>query len=233
MSRALVLVGHGSQLSGAPSAAVDAVVGKIRRLGTFDEVRAAFWNEEPQLSRAFDGLPAKDITVVPLGMAASAFADAVPREMGLDGRVTLDYGRVIRLAEPVGSHGGFGEVIVDLARGAGAGGEGLVALLSPGLHESTESAQAVDELVGYVGALGGFGRVASLLLKDGADADAHLGGTTGTVFIVPMFGAEGGAAGAKLAHAVEGRRVVFTDPVLTHPAIPGMVLDLASEAERW
>lgn len=104
MTRALIVAAPGSLLAPEASRPVYAAVSAIRATGAFTEVRPAFWQGEPQLSRALDGLASNDITIVPFSVGGESFVDEIiPREMRLDGRVTLDYGKVIRLTRPLGA----------------------------------------------------------------------------------------------------------------------------------
>ena len=86
MSSGLLLVGHGSHLNGNSSAPVFAHADRLRAMRRFDEVRVAFWKEEPQLSRGLDGFDADDVTVVPVFISAGYFTnEVIPREMGSAG----------------------------------------------------------------------------------------------------------------------------------------------------
>lgn len=95
--RAVLLVGHGSHLNATSSAPIYQHSERIRCRGRYQEVRVAFWKEEPSLARALDGCDAGDVTVVPIFISAGYFTEQViPREMRLTGKVTKVDGRTVR-----------------------------------------------------------------------------------------------------------------------------------------
>jgi hypothetical protein len=69
MSRALVLVGHGSSRNPGTRKPICALVNEIRRRGLFDEVRCGLWKEEPHVSITLDRVVSDEITVVPFFIA--------------------------------------------------------------------------------------------------------------------------------------------------------------------
>lgn len=84
-TRALLLVGHGSQLSADTSRPVREHAERIRRRALFDEVRVAFWKEEPYLRGALDLVESDDVFVVPFFLADGYYTrEVVPRELGLE-----------------------------------------------------------------------------------------------------------------------------------------------------
>ena len=82
MSSALVLAGHGSQVSPQTAGSVWRQVDRLRAMGVADEVTAAFWKEPPSFAQALDALVSDDAYVVPCFTAEGYFSKQVlPAEM--------------------------------------------------------------------------------------------------------------------------------------------------------
>jgi len=132
--QALVIVGHGSHLNPGSSEPAYAHADTIRESGAFDEVREAFWKEEPSFRNVLRTLESEEVYVVPLFISEGYFTEQViPRELRLsewdpedwdsDGtdadHVTLEAGDVektVHYCGPVGTHDSMSDVIVQRAR---------------------------------------------------------------------------------------------------------------------
>lgn len=102
---ALVLAGHGSHISPNTAGLIWQYVDALRAQGVADEITAAFWKEPPFFHTALHSLTAPDITIVPIFTANGYFTQTVlPNEMGLQGPITQENGRTIRLTPPLGTH---------------------------------------------------------------------------------------------------------------------------------
>lgn len=102
-SKALVIIGHGSQRNPQTRAPICACVQAIRATGEFDEVRCGLWKEEPHMSVTLDGLKSREITIVPFFISDGYYTRTIlPREMRLTGPVTERDGCVIRLTQCIG-----------------------------------------------------------------------------------------------------------------------------------
>ena len=244
MSRALVVVGHGSHFSAASSAPVHAAVRSIRARGGFDEVRPAFWKEEPALSRAFDGLQSDDITIVPFFISSGYFtSEVIPREMRLDGRITLVSGRTIRYTEPIGAHPGLANVILQRAREAGASDSDALAVLGHGTPRNPDSERNVYLQAERVAAMNAFPEVATIFLDQEPNMrDVFQLVKSESVVVVPLFVADGWHVGETIPEDLaldgaetrrEGRRLVYAGAAGTHPMVADVILELAEEAARW
>ena len=244
MSRALVVVGHGSHFSAASSTPVHRGVTAIRELGTFDEVRAAFWKEDPSLSRAFDGLQSDDLTVVPFFISSGYFTnEVIPREMRLDGRISLIGGRTIRYTEPIGAHHALANVIRQRAREAGAGNGDALAVLGHGTPRNPDSERNVYLQAERVSAMNAFPEVTTIFLDQEPNMRAVFQLVKAeSVVVVPLFVADGWHVGETIPEDLaldgaetrrDGRRLVYAGAVGTHPSVVDVILDLAEEAARW
>src|SRR6185312_15856427 len=94
---ALVIVGHGSTLNPDSSAPMHDHADLIRERGTFGEVAVCFWKEEPSMREVFRMVESDDVYVVPDFISEGYFTRTViPRELDLDGPITLRGRRTIK-----------------------------------------------------------------------------------------------------------------------------------------
>lgn len=244
MSRALVLAAHGSHLDAASSVPAREHAARIAGMGAFDEVRAAFWKEEPSLSRASDGLQSDDVTVVPVFISNGYFVEEViPREMRLAGRVSCVDGRKVRYTAPIGSHPALARVVLQRAWEAGATGEEALAVLGHGTPRNPSSEANVFQQAQYVDEFRAFPEVTAVFLEQEPNMkDVFAMVEAETVVMVPLFVADGWHVGSSIPGelALEGtelreggRRLRYAAAVGTHPAVAEVILELAEEAAEW
>ncbi|ELZ23866.1 hypothetical protein C477_01670 [Haloterrigena salina JCM 13891] len=131
--QALVIAAHGSHLNPDASDPTYAHADTVRETGAFDEVREAFWKEEPHFREVIRTLESDEVFVVPLFISEGYFTEQViPRELRLEewdpekwdsdgtsaSQVTLeaeDVGKTIHYCGPVGTHDAMTDVIVQRA----------------------------------------------------------------------------------------------------------------------
>ncbi len=240
MSNALVLAGHGSHLDRNSSEPVWTNAARLRATRHFDEVRVAFWKEEPALSRALDGCDARLVTIVPMFMSAGYFTrTVVPREMGLDGAETRRGFQLIRYTAPVGAHPGLAAVIIERALEAGAGPNDAIAVLGHGTRRDSESEKNIYRMASLVRERGLFAQVEAVFLDQEPSMLRLLDILEApTVVVVPLFIADGWHAGQTIPEDLaldgaetrrNGRTVRYTPPVGTHPRLAGVILEIANE----
>jgi sirohydrochlorin cobaltochelatase len=113
----LIIVGHGSTENPDSSEPTQEHADTIREQGIFDEVRCAFWKEEPALREVLYGIKSSNIVVVPNFISEGYFTQKViPRELELTGRITHRGSQNIFYADPVGSHPSMTEALVRRAQ---------------------------------------------------------------------------------------------------------------------
>ncbi|MDV7340169.1 CbiX/SirB N-terminal domain-containing protein [Terasakiella sp. A23] len=110
----LIIAGHGSSKSPNMARPARRHAKYIRDKDIFADVRTAFWKEEVQLKDALTGVETEQVVIVP-NLACSGHINRVviPREMGLDGKVTQRGHQTIRMCEPVGDHPDLPKLIAD------------------------------------------------------------------------------------------------------------------------
>lgn len=244
MKRGLLLVGHGSHLNPNSSAPVYQHAEEIRRRGDFDDVRTAFWKEEPSLARAFDGWDADDITVVPVFIATGYFTEQViPRELGLTGLLSRVGGRTVRYTGAIGAHPRLADVIELRAREASAGPDAALAILGHGTPRNPNSERNIYLQAERVAARGVFREVTTVFLDQEPNMRDVLRYTSAeTVVIVPLFIADGWHVDETIPEELDlegpetvrnGRRIRYAGAVGTHPSLADVILQAAEEALTW
>ncbi|WP_101296689.1 CbiX/SirB N-terminal domain-containing protein [Halegenticoccus soli] len=145
----LVVVGHGTERNENSAKAIHYHAERIRDMDRFDEVRALFMDEEPEVDDVTDHFESDDVVVVPLFVADGFHTqEDIPEDMGLtdDYREGYDVpaevdGHRIWYAGAVGTEGLMADVILERAADAGAEiGEAIEVV-----RERTRSAPAAGD----------------------------------------------------------------------------------------
>ncbi|MFC7133386.1 MULTISPECIES: CbiX/SirB N-terminal domain-containing protein [Salinibaculum] len=214
MTTALVIAAHGSHLNPGSSAPAFAHADRIRATGAFDEVREAFWKEEPSFREVLRTLTADEVYVVPLFISEGYFTEEViPRELRLeewdpaawdsDGTsadhatfTAGDVGATVHYCGPVGTHDEMSDVIVQRAKsvtgdpdvGPGVG----LAVVGHGTKRNENSAKAIEYHADRIRERGRFAEVRALFLDEEPEVDGVTGHfSTEDVVVVPLFIADG------------------------------------------
>ena len=169
-SSALLIAGHGSTVNSDSSAPTFAHANEIRRRGLFRDVVCAFWKEEPFLKQVFDTIGSDEIYVVPNFISKGYFTQTViPRELGLDGEITIRGSRTIKYCDPVGSHPHMTELLLMRAREVAPGvppGETSLLIIGHGTTLNENSGAAVKEQVRRIKARGEYAEVSGVFLEE-------------------------------------------------------------------
>lgn len=242
--RGLLLVGHGSHLNPDSSAPTLAHADRLRALGRFDEVRTAFWKEEPSLSRALDAFDATDVTVVPIFMSNGYFVrEVIPREMRLNGRVSCVDGKTVRYTSGIGDHPSLANVVVERAVEAGATEADGLAVLGHGTPRNPESERNIYRQAEQVEKLDRFAEVTTVFL----DQEPRMQGvfdmlSTQRVVMVPLFIADGWHVDETIPEDMQldaqrkrpdGRELLYSGAVGTHPSVVDVITEMVEEAATW
>jgi sirohydrochlorin cobaltochelatase len=211
---ALVIVGHGSHRNPASDEPAFAHADRIRETGAFEEVREAFWKEEPSPREVLRTVASGEIYVVPLFVSEGYFTEEViPRELRLEGwdpalwdstgtsasHATLtdaDTGKAVHYTGPVGTHDAMTDVIVRRAEsvtgdpdvGPGFG----LAVVGHGTKRNANSAKAIRYHADRIRERDRFSEVRALYMDEEPEIDDvadHF--DTEDVIIVPLFIADG------------------------------------------
>jgi sirohydrochlorin cobaltochelatase len=145
----LAVVGHGTERNENSAKAIEYHADRIRERDRFDEVRALFMDEDPEVDDVTDHFDADDIVVVPLFVADGYHTqEDIPEDMGLtdDYRTGWDTpavvdGHRIWYSGAVGTEPLLADVLLERARDAGADVDEAVATVR---EEATGTGAAGD-----------------------------------------------------------------------------------------
>ena len=124
----LAIVGHGTKRNENSAKAIEYHTERVRALDRFDEVRALFMDEEPEIDDVTEFFESDDVVVVPLFVADGYHTqEDIPEDMGLtddhrtgyDVPATVD-GHRLWYAGAVGTEPLMAEVVLERAADAGA-----------------------------------------------------------------------------------------------------------------
>jgi len=124
----LAVVGHGTERNENSAKAIEYHADRVRETGRFDEVRALYMDEEPEVDDVTDYFESDDIVVVPLFIADGFHTqEDIPEDMGLTDDYRSGYdvpatveGHRIWYAGAVGTEALTADVILERAADAGA-----------------------------------------------------------------------------------------------------------------
>lgn len=240
----MVLVGHGSHLSPDSSTPIREHRRRLLEAHVSEDVRVAFWREEPALGRALDDCESDEVIVVPVLISDGYFVrEVIPREMGLTGRVTRAGGRCIRYADPIGAHPALASVIAQRAEEAGADARDGLAVLGHGTPRNPQSAANVFLQANYLTQMDPAREVAAMFIDQEPNMrDLFRILTAQSVVVVPLFVANGWHVGETIpedlaldgrATSRDGRNVRYAAAVGTHPRVAEVIAEMVEEASRW
>jgi len=242
MSKALVLVGHGSARNPNTRLPVCANVQEIKRRGQYDEVRCGLLKEEPHVSITLDRLSSEEVTVVPLFISDGYYSRVViPREMKVSGAFSEVNGRNVHYTRAVGSHPLFADLLLSRAREAGwQSGDALV-VLGHGTPKNPESATNVYLQADRVRQQIPGEECLTLFIDEPPDVLEVWERTRARrVIMVPLFIANGWHVTETVPEDLgliegrkeqEGRLLIMTSAVGTDPGLTDVILSIAAEAE--
>ncbi|WP_336359140.1 CbiX/SirB N-terminal domain-containing protein [Haladaptatus sp. ZSTT2] len=212
--KALVIAAHGSHLNAESSTPTFAHADTIRAAGVFDEVREAFWKEEPSFREVIRTLESDEVYVVPLFISEGYFTEQViPRELRLSGwdvadwgsdglsatHVTLtseDTGKTVHYCGPVGTHESMTDVIIRRAESVTADpevGPGFgLAVVGHGTERNANSAKAIHYHADRIRDSGRFAEVEALFMDEEPEVDDVTDYfESADIVVVPLFIADG------------------------------------------
>jgi sirohydrochlorin cobaltochelatase len=205
------------------------VLGLARGLRTrgFREVRTAFWKEEPFLHQALDTTSAPVVVVLPVFLAEGYFSrTVVPRELGLEYGWNRLGDRALRLLPPLGTLPAMADLVAARAKEAAPAGtplsSALLLVMGHGTPRDPGSAGSVLEVCARLSGRGVFARVAPAFIDQEPRVEQALAAAREPlVLLVPFLVAAGWHGGTTVPRdlALDADRIVYTEPVGTHPAL--------------
>ena len=212
--QALVIVAHGSHLNPDASTPTYDHAETITEAGAFDEVKTAFWKEEPSFGEVLRTVESDEVYVVPLFISEGYFTEEViPRELRLEGwgpeewdsdgtsatHATLtaaDTDKTIHYCGPVGTHDAMSDVIVRRAEsvtGDSGVGDGFgLAVVGHGTERNENSAKAVRLHADRIADMDRFDEVEALFMDEAPEIDDVTDFfESEDIVVVPLFVADG------------------------------------------
>jgi sirohydrochlorin cobaltochelatase len=229
----VILVAHGSARSAASAEPVLALADGLRDRG-FPEVRTAFWKEEPFLHQALELTRCSTVAVLPVFLSEGYFSSTVvPRELGLRYGDNHIGERLVHLLPPLGTDAGLAEIVAARAQEGvppdACASEVLLVVLGHGTQRDPASADAVLDVCARLGREGRFAQVAPAFIDQEPRLENVLkDAREPVILLVPFLVAAGWHGGTTVpreldpgSHGIRhGRqRIVYTEPVGTHPAL--------------
>lgn len=251
---ALVVVGHGSTENPDSSDPTHRHIAELRRRRIFHEVVPAFWKEDPSMREVWHMIDSDLVYVVPNFISEGYFTtEVIPRELGLEGRVTRIGGREIRYCDPVGIHPSMTDLLLRRAAEVAPGvppGETTLLITGHGTNLNTRSRAAIEEQTRIIRDSGpGFARVLDTYMEEAPlIAEWDKLSDTPNVIVVPFFIADGlhsfqdipvllgieeepGEAASQREvfrhnpHHLRGKALYYASAIGTEPHLADVILD--------
>ena len=116
--KALVLLGHGTDLNKNSGGVIYLNAGRIRERGIYDLVEVGFLDQEPEIDIVVEGIDAPNVILIPLFIAEGWHTrETIPQDLDLVGEVTPRDEKTIFYGAPVGTHPSMANLIAARARG--------------------------------------------------------------------------------------------------------------------
>ncbi|MEF8812465.1 MAG: CbiX/SirB N-terminal domain-containing protein [Halovenus sp.] len=210
----LLVVAHGSHLNPGSSSPAYDHADTVRATGAFDEVREAFWKEEPSFREGLRTVEPEEVYVVPLFISEGYFTEQViPRELRLEGWSPADWDspdgvsashatytprdvpKTVHYCGPVGTHDAMTDVIVQRARSVTDGGDlsefGL-AVVGHGTDRNENSAKAIHHHVDRLRERGTVAETEAVFMDEEPEVDdVTTFFESEDIVVVPLFVADG------------------------------------------
>jgi sirohydrochlorin cobaltochelatase len=115
--RALVLIGHGTDLNKSSGGVIYLNADRIRERNLYDLVEVGFLDQDPGISEVVENVMAENVVLIPVFIAEGWHTrETIPEDLGLAGEVTARGGKTIFYGAPVGTHPSMATLIAARAR---------------------------------------------------------------------------------------------------------------------
>jgi len=115
--RALVLLGHGTDLNKSSGGVIYLNATRIRERRLYDLVEVGFLDQEPEIGGVVESIEAENVIVIPVFIAEGWHTrETIPQDLGLSGEITERGDKTIFYGAPVGTHPSMANLMVARAR---------------------------------------------------------------------------------------------------------------------
>jgi sirohydrochlorin cobaltochelatase len=117
--RALVLLGHGTDLNKNSGGVIYLNADRIRERNLYDLVEVGFLDQDPEIGEVVENVQAENVVLIPVFIAEGWHTrETIPEDLGLSGEVTKRADKTIFYGAPVGTHPSMADLIAARAREA-------------------------------------------------------------------------------------------------------------------
>jgi sirohydrochlorin cobaltochelatase len=202
---ALVVLGHGTVLNDNSAAPVFQHAAELRRRKIFQEVREAFWKQEPQIKKVLAEISAPRIFIAPLFVSEGYFStQIIPKELGFSFPENLKLkiqNSELFYCPPVGTHDSMTKVILsradEVAKNfpfprAPKNSDITLFVAGHGTEKNENSRKTIERQVGLIRAMKIYADVHAIFLEESPRiADCFQIAGTKKIVIVPFFISDG------------------------------------------
>ena len=115
--RALVLLGHGTDLNKNSGGVIYLNADRIRERNLYDLVEVGFLDQDPEIGEVVENVEAAYVVLIPVFIAEGWHTrETIPEDLGLTGEATVREDKTIFYGAPVGTHPSMASVIAARAR---------------------------------------------------------------------------------------------------------------------
>jgi sirohydrochlorin cobaltochelatase len=115
--RALVLLGHGTDLNKNSGGVIYLNADRIRERNLYDLIEVGFLDQDPEIGAVVENVEAENIILIPVFIAEGWHTrETIPEDLGLAGEVTARGSKTIYYGAPVGTHPSMAGLIAARAR---------------------------------------------------------------------------------------------------------------------
>ena len=115
--RALVLLGHGTDLNKNSSGVIYLNAERTRERDLYDLVEVGFLDQDPEIGEVVENVEAENVVLIPVFIAEGWHThETIPEDLSLTGEVTVREDKTIYYGAPVGTHPSMAGLIAARAR---------------------------------------------------------------------------------------------------------------------
>ena len=115
--RALVLLGHGTDLNKNSGGVIYLNADRLRARNLYDLVEVGFLDQNPEIGEVVENVEAESIVLIPVFIAEGWHThETIPEDLSLTGEVTVREDKTIYYGAPVGTHPSMAGLIAARAR---------------------------------------------------------------------------------------------------------------------
>ena len=115
--RALVLLGHGTDLNKNSGGVIYLNAERTRERDLYDLVEVGFLDQDPEIGKVVENVEAENVVLIPVFIAEGWHThETIPEDLSLTGEVTVREDKTIYYGAPVGTHPSMAGLIAARAR---------------------------------------------------------------------------------------------------------------------